>query len=138
MKWLIVVLIVAAAAVLMRIYIGARKLRAPADHDWDAKQIEQLRAQGSDPFQPHTVDFFFALPSDGACDALRRQLEFDGFSVDSRSVSDPVDHPYSLHASKELRLSVPGMRDLSRRFGELAQAQGGRYDGWTAAVVRQR
>jgi len=137
MMWLILLLVVAGAAVLYRIYVGVRKSRTAVSHDWDAKQIEQLRAQGSDPFQPHLVDFFFALPSESACDAVRRQLEFDGFTVDSRALSDPVDHPYSLHASKSLRLSVPDMRDLSRRFGALAEAQGGRYDGWTAAVVRR-
>jgi hypothetical protein len=138
MSWLILLFIAAGAVVLVRIYMSIRKATAAPATDWDAKQIEQLRAQGSDPFQPHTVDFFFALPSESACEAVRRQLEFDGFSVDMKAVPDSTEHPFSLHASKSLRISVPGMRDLSRRFGQLASAQGGRYDGWTAGVVRRQ
>ncbi|HTV50678.1 MAG TPA: ribonuclease E inhibitor RraB [Steroidobacteraceae bacterium] len=137
MSWLLLVFIVAGAVVLVRIFSSVRKMKGAPDSDWDAKQIEQLRAQGSDPFQPHMVDFFFALPSESACEAIRRQLEFDGFSVDSRAVPDSTEQPFSLHASKSLRISVPDMRDLSRRFGQLASAQGGRYDGWAAGVVRR-
>jgi hypothetical protein len=44
-------------------------------------------------------------------------------------------HPFSLHAIKSMRLSVPGMHELTKRFGELAKANGGHYDGWSAAVV---
>lgn len=137
MNWLVLLFIVAGAVVLVRIYVSLRKMRRAPDSDWDAKQIEQLRAQGSDPFQPHVVDFFFALPSESVCEAIRRQLEFDGFSVDSRAVPDSAEHPFSLHASKSLRISVPVMRDFSRRFGRMASERGGRYDGWAAGVVRR-
>ncbi len=136
MNWLLLVFLIAGAVVLVRIFVSLRKMNAQRDTDWDAQQIAELRAQGSDPFQPHLVEFFFALPSEGACDAVRRQLEFDGFAVDSRAVPDALEHAYSLHASKSLRISVPVMRDFSRRFGELARAQGGRYDGWAAKVVK--
>jgi len=136
MNWLLVVFLVAGAVVLVRIFVSLRKLKAGGGTDWDAQRIAELRAQGSDPFQPHLVDFFFALPSESACEAIRRQLEFDGFAVDSRAVADGLEHPYSLHASKSLRISVPVMRDFTRRFGELARTHGGRYDGWAASVVR--
>jgi len=137
MNWLLMLLIVAAVAVLVRIYFSVRKLRNAADPDWDAKQIESLRAQGSDPFQPHAVDFFFALPNESACQALRSQLETDGFETDTKVMHDSADHPFSLHACKSLRLSVPGMKELSNRFATLARTHGGRYDGWAAAVVPQ-
>ena len=48
---------------------------------------------------------------------------------------NPADHPFSLHATKALRLSVPGMKDLTAHFKELAKTHGGHYDGWSAAVV---
>jgi hypothetical protein len=137
MRWLLILFILAGAAVLIRIYFNLRKLRAPANNDWDARQIAQLRARGSDPFQSHEVDFFFGLPNSSACDAVRRQLELEGFVVDAKAVPEAVDQVFSLHASKSMRLSVPDMQDLSRRFGELARAHGGRYDGWTAGVVLQ-
>jgi hypothetical protein len=34
-----------------------------------------------------------------------------------------------------MRLSVPGMHELTKRFRELAKTNGGHYDGWSAAVV---
>lgn len=137
MSWLLTLLVVALVAIAVRIYFNVRKVRRASDTDWDAKQIEHLRAQGSDPFQPHAVDFFFALPNAAAVQALRSQLELDGYEIDTRAMPDSADQPISLHARKSLRLSVPDMKDLSRRFGRLALSHGGRYDGWTAAVVPQ-
>ncbi len=135
MRWLLLVAIVAGVAVLVRIYFNLRKLRTPADNDWDAKQIAYLRSHGSDPFQSHRVDFFFGLPSSSACDEVRKQLELEGFVVDLKPVPEAVDQIFSLHASKSMRLSVPDMQDLRRRFDGLARAQGGSYDGWAAGVV---
>jgi len=136
MPWLLIVLAIVAAAVLVRIYLKLRDIRAATSReDWDAKQIALLRSRGSDPFQPHDVDFFFGLPSEGACESMRRQIEGEGFSVDVKPVPEGVDQVMSLHARKALRLSVPDMQELSRRFGELARTHGGRYDGWTAGIV---
>jgi hypothetical protein len=138
MTWLLIVFIVAGVAVAVRIYFGVRKgLESERGSDWDEKMIARLRKQGSDPFQPHEVDFFFALPSEAACQAVRSQLEVDGFTVDTRPVEEDPERALSLHAHKSLRLSVPDMQALSRRFAELARTHGGRYDGWAAGIVHQ-
>lgn len=139
MRWLLILFVIAAAAVLARIVLKLRNVRdASLRDDWDAKQVAQLRARGSDPFQPHEVDFFFGMPSEAACATVSRQLEGEGFTVDAKPVPEGVEQLYSLHARKSLRLSVPDMQELGRRFGELAREHGGRYDGWTAGIVRQR
>jgi hypothetical protein len=139
MGWLLIVLAIAAVAVLARIVVKLRDIRAAnSREDWDTKQIALLRSRGSDPFQPHDVDFFFGLPNEAACETLRRQLEAEGFTVDIKPVPEGVEQVLSLHARKPLRLSVPDMQELSSRFGELARAHGGRYDGWTAGIVPQR
>ncbi|HTX23920.1 MAG TPA: ribonuclease E inhibitor RraB [Steroidobacteraceae bacterium] len=135
MGWLLAIFVVAGAAILLRIYFHVRKLRTPENDDWDAKQITYLRSHGSDPFQSHEVDFFFGLPNEPACQAVRQQLELEGFAVDAKPVPEAVDQVFSLHARKQMRLSVPDMQALTRRFGELARLNGGRYDGWTAGVV---
>jgi hypothetical protein len=137
MLWLLIVFIIAGGAILLRIYFKLRKLNASQDDDWDAKQIALLRSRGSDPFQSHEVDFFFGMPDSGSCEAVRKQLELEGFAVDTKPVPDAVDQVFSLHARKSMRLSVPDMQDMGRRFRELAGAHGGRYDGWTAGVVPQ-
>jgi hypothetical protein len=76
------------------------------------------------------VNFFFALPNESACAAVNRQLEAEGFSVDVKALPDNKEFPYSLHASKNMRLLAPEMAQLSRRFSALATANKGRYDGW--------
>ncbi len=137
MNWLLTLLFVVGAGVLGRIYYTLRNIKGKTEKDWDARLIERLRASGSDPFQPHEVDFFMAMPSEAAGHAVAVILESEGYRVDVKPAPDnPADHPFSLHATKELRLSVPGMRELTARFQELARSQGGHYDGWSAAVVR--
>jgi Regulator of ribonuclease activity B len=79
-----------------------------------------------------------AMPSEGAGQAVAAILEAEGYRVDLHAAPDnPADTPFSLHATKSLRLSVPGMRELSAHFKELAKTHGGHYDGWSAAVVPQ-
>lgn len=139
MNWWLILVVLAGAVVLWRIVVVVRRTqRAHRGGDWDARLIERLRAQGSDPFQPHEVDFFFGLPSEAACQGLRGALEPEGYQIDWKGVPENPTHPFSLHARKSLRLSVPGMQELSRRLEGLAQTHGGRYDGWTAGIVRQR
>jgi len=137
MRSLVILFVLAGVAVLARIAVNVRKIRAKVADDWDARQVAELRKRGMDPFQPHQVDFFFGLPSESACESVRKILEPEGFAVDARLMPESAEQQYSLHASKPLRLSVPDMQDFSRRFGELARANGGRYDGWAAAIVRQ-
>lgn len=135
MNWFTWLLVGAGLFALYRIYSSVRKLRDHSNDDWDAKLVEKLRLGGSDPFQPHEVDFFFALPDEAAAAALSRALEAQGYKLDLRPAPESVDYPLSLHAAKALRISVPGMREFSRSFALLAREHGGRYDGWAAGHV---
>jgi len=138
MNWIYALLFLVAAGILWRIYSDVRKAKERKVKDWDETLIERLRKSGSDPFQPHDVDFFMAMPSEAAGQAVAATLEAEGYRVDLHAAPDnPADTPFSLHASKSLRLSVPGMRELTVHFKELAKAHGGHYDGWSAAVVPQ-
>jgi hypothetical protein len=132
MMWVLIALAAAGVGAGVRVYFGLQRLRAAPADDWDAKMIERVRAQGVDPFRPLEVDFFFALPDDGACKALRTLLQAEQYAVDVRQMEEGSSHPFSLHASKAIRLAVPDMKEHSRRFRELAAAHGGRYDGWAA------
>ena len=132
MTWVIVAFVVAAAIIIARIYFKVRKIQGSKQESWDAKIIEQLRSKGYAPFNEYKVDFFLALPDEAACQAVRSRLEPDGFSVDAKPMLEKTDLPFSLHASKSMRLIVPDMQDLSQRFTTLAGEFGGRYDGWTA------
>ena len=131
MQWLLLILLfVAALTIVVRFYQSLKKSKQDQASDWDTKLVSQIRARGSDPFQPHAVDFFFALPDEQACAAINQQLERDGFRVDIKAVPENPEYPFSLHAAKTMRVQVAEMREYSRRFGELAVANRGRYDGW--------
>ena len=132
MTWVVVAFVVAAAIIIARIFFKIKNIRSTKQESWDAKIIEQLRSKGYAPFNEYKVDFFLALPDEGACQQVRSRLEPDGFSVDAKPMAEKTDLPFSLHASKAMRLIVPDMQALSARMDALAEEFGGRYDGWTA------
>jgi hypothetical protein len=136
MSWMLTLLFVAGVVLLGRIYYGLRKMKEKSVKDWDTRLIERLRAAGTDPFQPHEVDFFMAVPSEATGRTIAAILESEGYKVDVKPAPDnPDDHPFSLHFTKSMRLSVPAMKELTARFQGLAKEHGGYYDGWSAAVV---
>ena len=132
MTWVVVAFVVAAAIIIARIFFKIKNIRSTKQESWDAKIIEQLRSKGYAPFNEYKVDFFLALPDEGSCQRVRSRLESDGFSVDTKPMTEKTDLPYSLHASKSMRLIVPDMQALSTRLDALAAEFGGHYDGWTA------
>ncbi len=132
MTWIVVAFVVATAIIVARVFFKIRKIQGTKQESWDAKIIEQLRSKGYAPFNEYSIDFFIALPDEAACQAVRSRLESDGFSVDAKPMTEKTDLPYSLHATKSMRLIVPEMQDLSQKLTTLAGEFGGRYDGWTA------
>ena len=132
MTWIVVAFVVATAIIVARVFFKIRGIQGTKQESWDAKIIEQLRSKGYAPFNEYNVDFFIALPDEVACQAVRSRLESDGFSVDAKPMTEKTDLPYSLHATKSMRLIVPEMQDLSQKLTTIAAEFGGRYDGWTA------
>ena len=132
MVWIIIAFVAASAIIIARIYVKVRRIQGERTESWDARIIEQLRAKGYAPFNDYKVDFFLALPDEAACQAVRARLEPEGFSVDSKPMQEKTELPFSLHASKSMRLIVPDMQELTQRLSALASEFGGRYDGWAA------
>lgn len=137
MKWLYLLLILAALLAAARIFFAIRKARAQSRDDWDERLVKSLRAAGGNSFTPYEVDFFFTLPDEAAGVALRTLLEAESFSIDLRITSGEGASGYSLHARKHLRISVTEMQDYSKRFRVLAEQHGGYYDGWTTDPSRK-
>lgn len=132
MTWVIVTFVAAVAIIIARVYFKLRKIQGTKQESWDAKMIEQLRAKGYAPFNEYKVDFFIALPDEASVQNVRSRLEADGFSIDAKPMAEKTDLPFSLHASKSMRLIVPDMQALSQRLTTVAEEFGGRYDGWAA------
>lgn len=133
MTWYVLLfLVLAAGAVVYKLVKSVRQGREVHGQDFDSKLISQLRAKGMDPFKDHDVDFFFALPDEPASAAVNKHLESMGFRVDVKAVPESGEYPFSVHASKTMRLHAPDMRELTRQFRLLATANRGRYDGWSS------
>lgn len=136
MVWVYLFVGLGGVLALMRIVVNVRRFRRPRDDGWDARHIAQLRNSGVNPFEPQDVDFFLAFPDETVAQAVAAQLRTEGFAVELRTVGDSVSHPVVLDVRQRMQLAVPQMQALSGRFRALAEANGGRYDSWSAARVR--
>ena len=133
-KWLLTLILAAVALAALRVYLTMRRRRAERREDFDAKLIRQLREKGVDPFQPHELDFFLALPDEATAQSVSQQLGAEGFAIDTHPMKEGTGPGVSLHACKSMRLSIDEIGALSKRFTALAQQLGGHYDGW---IVRR-
>ncbi len=124
-------LAVALVLIVVRVYFKLRAAQRARVASWDAQLIERLRSRGYIPFNDYPVDFFLALPDQAACQVVRARLEPE-FSVDVKPMQDEAELPFSLHATKSMRLILPDMQALSARMTALAAECHGRYDGWAA------
>jgi hypothetical protein len=59
MRWLPLLILVAIALALLRVYLTSRRRRAARPADWAAKRKTQQRAQGRDTVAAPDVDLFF-------------------------------------------------------------------------------
>ena len=124
-------LVVALILIVVRVYFKLRAAQRDRVATWDAQLIERLRSRGYLPFNDYPVDFFLALPDQAATQAVRARLEPE-FSVDIKPMQDEAEFPFSLHATKSMRLILQDMQALSARMTALAAEFHGRYDGWAA------
>jgi|SRR5579862_3438175 len=124
-------LVVALVLIVVRVYFKLRAAQRNRMATWDAQLIERLRSRGYVPFNEYPVDFFLALPDQAATQAVRARLEPE-FSVDIKPMQEEAEFPFSLHATKSMRLILPDMQALSARLSTLAAEFHGRYDGWAA------
>ncbi len=137
MTYVYLLLVLGALLALARIAIALRRARGQGQQDWDARLVQNLRSAGGNAFTPYEVDFFFNLPDEAACAALRATLEAEGFAIDARVATGEAASGFSLHARKQLRVSVSEMQEHSRRFRLLAEQLGGHYDGWMTDPSRK-
>jgi hypothetical protein len=127
----IAALVVALVLIVVRVYFKLRAAQRARIATWDAQLIERLRARGYVPFNDYSVDFFLALPDEAACREVRTRLEPE-FSVDIKAMQEEGELPFSLHATKSMRLILQDMQALSARMSAIAEEFKGRYDGWAA------
>ena len=133
--WMYILAVLGGLIAGFRIWQNLQKLRPQKNDSWDERLIDQLRKRGSDPFKPHDVDFFLAFPKQEGAEDLARQLRAEGFDADVVDEPESGELRWSLHLHKSMQLTVPDMKELSRRLTDAATQRQGRYDGWSAKQV---
>jgi histidinol-phosphate/aromatic aminotransferase/cobyric acid decarboxylase-like protein len=133
--WMYILAVLGGLIAGFRIWQNLQKRRRQKNDSWDERLIDQLRKRGSDPFKPHDVDFFLAFPKQEGAEDLARQLRAEGFDADVVDEPESGELRWSLHLHKSMQLTVPDMKELSRRLTDAATQRQGRYDGWSAKQV---
>jgi hypothetical protein len=124
-------LVAMLGVIVARIYFKWRAAQRQRAATWDQQIIERLRSRGYAPFTEYPLDFFLALPDEPACQAVRARLEPE-FRIDVKDMEGDANLPFSLHATKTMRLILPEVQAIGRRMAALATEYHGRYDGWAA------
>ena len=136
MTWIIALVFAGGVLAVVKIWLNIKKAQAAHNtEDFDTRLIARLRAEGSDPFKPHDVDFFLSFPDASSAEKVREQLAARGYVSDVRATPDAPDFPFGVHVAKSLQLSLGSIQAVSTELGAMARAAGGRYDGWAAAHV---
>src|SRR5258706_5760075 len=121
MNWLYVMLLTAAALACWRVYISIKTASSQRADDWDEQLVKNWRAQGGNGFAPTDVDFFFGVPDAEHCESLAAALTAEGCTVDYHPATTEGATGYTMHAAKQLRISVSEMQEHSARYRKLAE-----------------
>ena len=112
---------------------GQAREAAARTEDPDAATLAELTRAGSDLAQVHEVEFFLYLPDSAAADAVKRQLEAEGFRV--QVSADDSGGDWLCLATRQMTPALDELRRFRARLAALAESHAGAYDGWGTTVV---
>jgi regulator of RNase E activity RraB len=103
----------------------------------DAVVVENLRDAGSDVTQAHDIDFALYFPDEVRARRVAKTLTSQGFEVEVEFIEedDDVEAFWSLEATKRMVPDPGEITKVGDALRKIAEADGGEYDGWGAAVV---
>ena len=97
----------------------------------DSVVVENLRDAGSDVSKPHAIDFNLYVPTEAVAKNIEQQLATQGYEV----TVDEGDDDWAVTATKRMVPDPAEITKVGDSLRKLAEAEGGEYDGWGAAVV---
>lgn len=101
----------------------------------DGQVIARLQAAGSDVSRPHSVDFFLYFPNEAAAGRISHELAGQNYNTSVEANDEGTQ--WLILARKELVPTEAALAKIRNELTVLASTEGGEYDGWGAAVVRQ-
>jgi hypothetical protein len=129
---LIVAALVVAGIIALLPFGKSAAANAPTDDD----VIEQLRLAGSNLSKPHPIDFYIYVPSKEAAERVSGVLSNQGFRV--KVQYSAIDSNWLALASKSVVPTSAALAKLRQDLTALATHEHGQYDGWEAAVVKEK
>jgi hypothetical protein len=104
----------------------------------DRRMVEILTGQGDDARRPRRVDHRASFTTEAARDAFVAAALREGFTrePDPRLRESSVERRYSAQVYRDDRIELEHIHDVVMTLADAAAAQGGAYDGWTAAITR--
>ena len=106
----------------------------------DRKLVDQLRSHGDSLKAPRRVDHWVYFATREGRDAFEREMRARGFDVEQKSDTDVLGDPSALQFGVQIhRVDSVMLEDIHRvvvELSDLADANGGDYDGWETQVIR--
>ena len=117
-----------------RVDLNARSERLGL-RNGDLLVMGQLIEAGADLTQPHHALYYVYVPDEHAAVGAAAQARDLGFTVDLRSPDETIAQWAVVCEHPALVLDPDTVRANSDHFEAIADAHGGEYDGWEAAVT---
>jgi len=124
----IVVLVATIAAVLIHAH------RTGSHASADLRVITQLQRAGSKVDKPHEIDFFLYFPNEESARQAAEKIRPEEFRLSMKPDSQGRQQ-WLVQLHRTMLPEVWALVEIRRKFTEIAEASGGSYDGWGAAVV---
>lgn len=97
-------------------------------NDEDGQALEQIETQGSDMSLPMEIDFFIAVPSVEAGEAVSSAIRRLGFSP-SVELDDETGQ-WTCYAAKTMVATYESIIEAQSKLSQVSEPLGGSTDGW--------
>ena len=97
--------------------------------------IENLRHNGADVTKVHDIDFFLVFDSESDAAPIVEKLRAVGYEIVGVSRPSSARH-WEIHAKRKMVPELRAMQATTRILQTLAEAHGGRYDGWGTIGIK--
>jgi Regulator of ribonuclease activity B len=100
----------------------------PDDDNGDV--LRRLEAQGDDLSRPRNIDFTLVFPEESAAERFADHFREQGFAVSIEFAETVKELPWDVVVVKHMTPSHQGISDFETNLQRVADALGGRNDGW--------
>ena len=97
-------------------------------NDDDGQALAQIESQGSDMSLPMEIDFFIAVPSSEAGEAVSAVVRPLGFSPSVEL--DDESGEWTCYAAKTMVATYEAITEAQSQLSRVSEALGGLTDGW--------